>query len=67
MLKFAKDSVLWEASYAGAAGELEEEGAVETSCYELTTIPMSCPSTPARGVDRKTGSKVELGKKGVVK
>jgi len=51
----------------GAGEESEVEGAAETTCYELTTTPISHPPAPlAGGGGREIRSEVEPGKKGGV-
>jgi len=42
---------------------LEEEGAAETMCDELTTTPMPHPPHRSGGEGRKTGVKLSLGRR----
>ncbi|GAB0186526.1 zinc finger and BTB domain-containing protein 5 [Grus japonensis] len=47
--KFLEDCLLWEGPHAGAGEECEEEGAAETTCDELTAIPIPHPPVPLKG------------------
>ena len=47
--KFVKDCFLWVGPHTGAEEEHEEEGAVKTTCDELTTTPIPCPSVLLEG------------------
>lgn len=39
---FVENLLLWERALAGAGEDCEEEGATETTCDELTTMPSPC-------------------------
>jgi len=43
------DCLLWEEPHTGAGEECEEERAAETTCDELTAIPIPCPTVPLLG------------------
>jgi len=47
--QFVDSCLPWEGPRAGAGEEGEEEGAAETTCDELTTIPIPRPPVPLGG------------------
>jgi len=44
-----EDCLPREGPHAGAGAECEEEGAAETTCDELTAVPIPCRPAPLAG------------------
>ncbi|KAM9590860.1 uncharacterized protein ACIBXB_005909 [Morphnus guianensis] len=66
--KFVEDCLPWEGPHAGAGGEFEEEGVEETTCDELTAIPVPPSTCATQGEEvEKIRSEAEPGKKGGVR
>ncbi|KAK4826947.1 hypothetical protein QYF61_012796, partial [Mycteria americana] len=58
--KFMEDCLLWEGHHSGAGEECEEEGAVETTCDELTATPIPHPPALLGRGKRHTSNAVRV-------
>ena len=59
-----EDCLLWVGPHTGAGEECEKEGAAETTCDELTPIPIPRPPAPLAGSRwRKFGVELSPGRR----
>jgi len=59
-----KGCTSWKGPHAGAEEECEEEGVAETTCDELTPMPIPCPPALLAGRKwRKSGVKLRVGRR----